>query len=125
MVAAALGSRGRVSGRKLFAPVLAIVAVGGGRMAGWLDGVPVALLLAAIVGAAVVSEVVAVTLPAGGSRTALHLRIAAQVAGVSVAVYVTGWGAVLAAGYLYIVVDAFRKHGSRAQAPLLVWVSAE
>jgi len=122
-VVAASTSKHRVGGRQLVPLVLALIAVSAARLTGWLDGVSLVLLFAAIVGASVVSEIVAVTLPAGGSRTALHLRIAAQVAGVSVAIYIMGWGAVLAAGYLYIVVDAFRKHGSRAQTPLLVWLS--
>ena len=124
VIAAARSTQHRLSGRNLLLPTFAIAAVCAARMAGWLDGVSLAFLVAAIVGAAVVSEVVAVFLPAGGSRMALHLRIAAQVAGVSVAIYATGWGPVLAAGYLYIAVDAFRKHGSRAKTPLLVWVSA-
>ena len=69
-VVAALTSKHRMTGRTLFPPVFAIAAVSAARMAGWLNGVSLALLVAAIIGAAVVSEVVAVALPAGGSRTA-------------------------------------------------------
>jgi diguanylate cyclase (GGDEF)-like protein/PAS domain S-box-containing protein len=104
--------------------VLAVVAVTIVRLGGWITAEPLAVLLGAIVGAAVVSEVAAVAFPAGGSRLTLHLRIAAMVASTSVAIYLTGWGPVLGAGYLYLVVDNFRKHGSRARLPLLVWLAA-
>src|SRR5438552_11420692 len=112
VVAAPRSKLHRLSGRKLFPLALALAALSVASLEGWLRAVPLPLLLATVVGASVVSEVVAVALPAGGSAKALHLRIAAQVAGVSVAVYATGWGAVLAAGYLYRVVDTFTNHGT-------------
>ena len=115
--------RRRLTLRKLLPVVISGVAVAIAGAEGWVANEPIVALVAAVVGASLLSELAAAALPAGGSATTLHLAIATQLVGVTIAIYVTGWGPVLGVGYLYVVVDAFRKHGSRAQLPLLVWLT--
>lgn len=112
----------RLTVRKLLPVALAGTALAIADVQGWIERTPLVLLLGAVVGAILASELAAVALPPSGSAVRRHAAIAAQLAGVTVAIYLTGWGPVLTVGYLYSVVDAFRKHGSRAQTPLLVWL---
>src|SRR3954454_4481784 len=101
---------------------MAALAIAIARQAGWTAEEPLAALLVAVLGASAVSEFVAIRLPRGGSTAQLHIRIAAQMLAITVPIYLTGWGPVLGCGYLYIFVDNFRKDGSRAETPLLIWL---
>jgi diguanylate cyclase (GGDEF)-like protein/PAS domain S-box-containing protein len=51
----------------------------------------------------------------------LHLRIAAQVAAVTVVIYLTGWGPVLWGAYAFIALEGIAKCGSRAWTSVVMW----
>ncbi|HEY5110071.1 MAG TPA: PAS domain S-box protein, partial [Acidimicrobiales bacterium] len=51
----------------------------------------------------------------------LHLRIAAQVAAVTVVIYLTGWGPVLWGAYAFIALEVIAKCGSRAWTSVVMW----
>jgi diguanylate cyclase (GGDEF)-like protein/PAS domain S-box-containing protein len=51
----------------------------------------------------------------------LQLRIAVQVAAVSVVIYLTGWGPVLWGAYAFIALEVIAKCGSRAWISVVVW----
>lgn len=116
--------RRRLTGRKLVPVAVSALAIVVAAANGWVAAEPVWALVGAVVGAFVLSEVVAATLRPGPSALTRHAAVALQLGAVAVAIYLTGWGPVLGVGFLYIVVDAFRKHGSAAETPLLVWLTA-
>ena len=47
------------------------------------------------------------------SRTSLHLRVLVQVAGVTVTLYVTGWGPVIAIAYAFMAQENVARSGSK------------
>jgi diguanylate cyclase (GGDEF)-like protein/PAS domain S-box-containing protein len=118
-----VAGRRRLTARKLLPIVISAGAVALASAEGWVANEPLLALVGAVVGASVLSELAAATFPPGGSAVTRHLAIAIPLVGVTVAMYLTGWGPVLGVGYLYAVVDSFRKHGSQAQLPLLVWLA--
>src|SRR5437764_3281845 len=106
-----------------------VIAVGGtagflvvGHEAGWLRTASLGTVLFALLGAFAASELVTAIVPARRSQAGVNVRVATQLAAASVVIYLTGCGPVLGAGYLYLVADAFRKSGARAERPLLVWL---
>ncbi len=51
----------------------------------------------------------------------LNLRVAVQVAAVTVVIYLTGWGPVLWGAYAFIALEVIAKCGSRAWTSVVVW----
>jgi diguanylate cyclase (GGDEF)-like protein/PAS domain S-box-containing protein len=119
---AAGGSR-HITIRKAAPPIVASLALAGAGTVGWTSAVPTAVGVAGVVGAWVINEVVTSLVSPQADAVGLQARIGAQLLAVTVPMYLIGWGPVLGVGYLYIVVDAFRKSGSRAQQPLFVWLA--
>jgi hypothetical protein len=61
--------------------------------------------------------------PAGCTQRQLHARVAIDIAATTAVIYTTGWGPTLAIGYVFVVANEFRKHGSRVWQPALVWTT--
>jgi diguanylate cyclase (GGDEF)-like protein/PAS domain S-box-containing protein len=61
--------------------------------------------------------------PADCTRVQLHARVAIDVAATTSVIYATGWGPTLAIGYVFVVANEFRDHGSRVWQPALVWTT--
>src|SRR3954454_10153228 len=59
--------------------------------------------------------------PAECTRLELHPRVAIDIAATTVVIYAIGWGPTLAIGYVFVVANEFRKHGSRVWQAALVW----
>ena len=63
------------------------------------------------------------TWPAHCTRLELHARVAIDIAATTAVIYAIGWGPTLAVGYVFVVANEFRKHGSRVWQPALVWTA--
>ncbi|MBV8985048.1 MAG: EAL domain-containing protein [Acidimicrobiia bacterium] len=61
--------------------------------------------------------------PAECTRRQLHARVAIDIAATTAVVYATGWGPTLAIGYVFVVANEFRDHGSRVWQPALVYTA--
>src|SRR5437660_7721680 len=61
--------------------------------------------------------------PAECTTRQLHFRVAVDVATTTAVIYATGWGPTLAIGYVFIVANEYRKHGSRVWQPALIWTT--
>ena len=61
------------------------------------------------------------TWPAECTRLELHARVGIDIAATTTVIYAIGWGPTLAIGYVFVVANEFRKHGSRVWQPALVW----
>ena len=59
--------------------------------------------------------------PARCTRRQLHARVALDIAATTAVIYAIGWGPTLAIGYVFVVANEFREHGSRVWQPALVW----
>ncbi|MBV8304486.1 MAG: EAL domain-containing protein [Acidimicrobiia bacterium] len=57
------------------------------------------------------------------TRLQLHARVAIDIAATTAVIYAIGWGPTLAIGYVFVVANEFRKHGSRVWQPALVWTA--
>jgi diguanylate cyclase (GGDEF)-like protein/PAS domain S-box-containing protein len=55
------------------------------------------------------------------NRLRFNVRIASQVAVVTAAIYVIGWGPMLAIGYLFVVQENIVASGSRVWRPAAIW----
>jgi diguanylate cyclase (GGDEF)-like protein/PAS domain S-box-containing protein len=91
----------------------------------WGGIAPIRLwLLFAILGVAgLVSAAAEAYWPVGCTTRQLHARVALDVASTTAVIYATGWGPTLAIGYVFVVANEFRKHGSRVWQPALVWTT--
>ena len=56
------------------------------------------------------------------TRRQLHARVAIDIAATTAVIYATGWGSTLAIGYVFVVANEFRDHGSRVWQPALAWI---
>ena len=54
-------------------------------------------------------------------RFTLNLRVVSQVAAVTVAIYLTGWGPVLWAAYVFIALENMARAGSRSGGTTVLW----
>src|SRR5205807_215864 len=61
--------------------------------------------------------------PAHCTQRQLHARVAIDIAATTSVIYAIGWGPTLAIGYVFVVANEFRKHGSRVWHPALVWTT--
>ncbi|MBV8296053.1 MAG: diguanylate cyclase, partial [Acidimicrobiia bacterium] len=57
------------------------------------------------------------------TRLQLHARVAIDIAATTAVIYAIGWGPTLAIGYVFVVANEFREHGSRVWQPALVWTA--
>jgi diguanylate cyclase (GGDEF)-like protein/PAS domain S-box-containing protein len=61
--------------------------------------------------------------PADCTRAQLNARVAIDIAATTAVIYAIGWGPTLAIGYVFVVANEFRDHGSRVWQPALVWTA--
>ncbi|HEV3354932.1 MAG TPA: EAL domain-containing protein [Acidimicrobiales bacterium] len=61
--------------------------------------------------------------PVECTRVQLNVRVAIDVAATTLVIYAIGWGPTLAIGYVFVVANEFREHGSRVWQPALVWTA--
>jgi PAS domain S-box-containing protein len=59
--------------------------------------------------------------PAQCTRRQLHAHVAIDIAATTAVIYAIGWGPTLAIGYVFVVANAFRNHGSRVWQPAFAW----
>ncbi|MCZ7525451.1 MAG: EAL domain-containing protein [Acidimicrobiia bacterium] len=76
------------------------------------------VLVATAVGAMVASDVATALCDKWATGWRLWLRLTAQVAGMTAIMYATGWGSMLAIGYVFSLGDAGRYVGSAATRPV-------
>jgi len=57
------------------------------------------------------------------TRLQMHARVAIDIASTTAVIYAIGWGPTLAIGYVFVVANEFRDHGSRVWEPALVWTA--
>ena len=69
--------------------------------------------LALLVGIAIVNAAADRYYPARPGRMSLNLRVASQVTAVTLAIYLTGWGPVLWAAYIFVALENLARAGSR------------
>jgi len=82
---------------------------------------PIWLYLLVLFGSYGISLLAGELLPKRGTAAQTWARTGVQIACATVALYLTGWGAMLAIGYVALVADGIRSAGSKAALPLLVW----
>ncbi|MCU1450427.1 MAG: diguanylate cyclase/phosphodiesterase with sensor(s), partial [Acidimicrobiales bacterium] len=90
---------------------------------GGIAPIPLWLLFAILVVAGLVSMAAERHWPADCSSRQLHARVGIDVAATTAVIYATGWGPTLAIGYVFVVANEFRKHGSRVWQPALIWTT--
>jgi diguanylate cyclase (GGDEF)-like protein/PAS domain S-box-containing protein len=95
-----------------------------GRFFGFVADVPVWVLLLAFVIPAIAAYGTILLLPPGGSRAAMRVRVAVVSLTVGTIIYVIGWGAVLAIGLVFGVLEEFRHEGSSVMRPAIISVAA-
>src|SRR4051812_49141525 len=84
-----------------------------GQHLGFVADVPVLILALGVIGGALLAIVATLLLPPGGSDRAMSVRLVLCFSSVGFMLYLTGWGAVLAIGYVFGAVEEFRVSGSR------------
>jgi diguanylate cyclase (GGDEF)-like protein/PAS domain S-box-containing protein len=85
-----------------------------------LGSLPLAVPIAVLVLTAVVSERTGRRWGAGATTRQLDVLIALHVLNVALIIYMIGWGAPLAVGYLFVIARDLEDFGSRATRPAVV-----
>jgi diguanylate cyclase (GGDEF)-like protein/PAS domain S-box-containing protein len=85
-----------------------------GREHGWVAQLPLWVLVGSLVGAQLGTILTAWWWPDPDGTVELWGRVCAMQLGVAVCVYVTGWGATLALGFVFGAAELIRVFGSRA-----------
>ena len=98
-----------------FAVVLVLMRFGYVERVPWWEWLTV---FAAIALVNAVVDRIYVTYP---SRLTLDLRVVSQVAAVTVAIYLTGWGPVLWAAYVFVALENMARSGSRVWRTTVLW----
>src|SRR5437868_2667432 len=88
---------------------------------GVLGNVPLWALLAILLVSGFLSTVIDRVFGGRTSTAGLHARMAASAANTGVVIYATGWGPMLAIGYVVIVAGELNAAGSAAVVPSMVW----
>jgi diguanylate cyclase (GGDEF)-like protein/PAS domain S-box-containing protein len=91
---------------------------------GLLGDVPLWALLGLLIVSGVFSTAIDRAWGGATSSSDMHKRIACQMMGTAAVIYATGWGPMLAIGYVVIVADELKAVGSRAARPSLLWSAA-
>jgi diguanylate cyclase (GGDEF)-like protein/PAS domain S-box-containing protein len=106
-------------GRVVTIPLTAIAFYGLHRW-GAIAKVPLWELYLILAAAGLASFVAERRWPARCTRAQLHARVAIDIAATTAVIYAVGWGPTLAIGYVFVVANEFREHGSRVWQPALV-----
>jgi diguanylate cyclase (GGDEF)-like protein/PAS domain S-box-containing protein len=100
-----------------------IAAFAGLRHLDLVADVPLWLLALAVLTAAAVSTAAHRRFPRGSGRARLHARVGLETAVITVCMYLTGWGPVLAVGYLFGAADNIDGDDG-SHRPVLGWTLA-
>ncbi|MBV9411988.1 MAG: EAL domain-containing protein [Acidimicrobiia bacterium] len=90
---------------------------------GWIASIPLWELYLILAGAGVASFLAERRWPHPCTRVQLHVRVAIDIAVTTSVIYAIGWGPTLALGYVFVVANEFREHGSRVWQPAMVWTA--
>ncbi len=112
-----LGHFARFGATALVLPVLLL-----GQRLGFVADVSPWVLSAALIGGAAASIGAACVWPASGSNRAMVPRLVCSFAAIAMVIYLIGWGAILAVGYVFGAIEEFRISGSRVARPAVVTV---
>jgi diguanylate cyclase (GGDEF)-like protein len=118
-----------VSGAKGLSPVVLAYAVGPValvlvavlRQYGLIARLPIWSYVAMVVGTAVISAPLERWRDAPTGSLKLHLRIGFHIAGVAVAIYMSGWGPVLGMAYAFVALEELEQCGAARWRPLIGW----
>src|SRR3954468_6203233 len=90
---------------------------------GFLARVPVWLVLGALAVTQVSTSVMTLVLPPGGPSWHVFVRTGFMVVMTGVTIYVTGWGAVFAIGFVFNTAEQVRVDGARAARLAVPWIA--
>jgi diguanylate cyclase (GGDEF)-like protein/PAS domain S-box-containing protein len=93
-----------------------------GAKVGFLADVPLWLPVTALLLTQLTTSVATVVLPPGGPNWHTSLRVGCMTVMTGICMYTTGWGAVLAVGFVLAIAEQVRVDGSRAARLGLPWV---
>ena len=82
---------------------------------------PLPVLLSLLLASVVTSWLARSRLEGSSPKAAYHLWIGLQMLSVAALIYATGWGPILAVGYLFSAGHLIHRLGTRATVPSLVW----
>jgi len=91
-----------------------------GHKYGFIADVSIWALLAALLASLVIGNVVKVVFPPGVSTARVFVRGLLMAFGTGAVMYLTGWGAVLSVGFVFVAVEQVRLDGSRAARPAAI-----
>jgi diguanylate cyclase (GGDEF)-like protein/PAS domain S-box-containing protein len=103
----------------LVAPVYAL-----GAHIGFLADVPLWLPVGALLVTQITTSIATLLLPPGGPAWHTSVRTGFMIAMTGFSIYVTGWGAVFAIGFVFNTAEQVRVDGSRAARHAIPWVLA-
>src|SRR5437763_317052 len=106
-------------GRAVTIPLTAIAFYGLHRW-GAIAHIPLWALYLILAAAGLFSFVAERRWPAKCTSRQLHARVAIDIASTTAVIYAIGWGPTLAIGYVFVVANEFREHGSRVWEPAFV-----
>src|SRR3954471_2022593 len=89
---------------------------------GFLARVPLWLVLGALAVTQISTSIMTLVLPPGGPSWHVFVRTGFMVVMTGVTVYVTGWGAVFAIGFVFNAAEQVRVDGSRAARLTVPWI---
>lgn len=110
-------ARGQLWTPAQFATVLVIPLFVIARRHGWVADLSLWALVGALVAAQVGTTLSAFLWPSPTRTSELWARVAVMQVGVALCIYVTGWGATLALGFVFGAAETIRVVGSRAARP--------
>jgi diguanylate cyclase (GGDEF)-like protein/PAS domain S-box-containing protein len=92
------------------------------RHAHYVANVPIWLLVGSIVFTQIATSIASVVWPAGGKNWTLSARTGVRVVLAGSIIYLTGWGAALALGLVFVAAEQVRMDGARAARYALPWI---
>lgn len=88
---------------------------------GWIADVPDWQLISTLVLAVTLTTLVRLIAPPGGSMLRMTVRCGSTSIVIGLLIYLLGWGAVLAIGFVYAAAEEMRAEGARAARPAIAW----
>jgi diguanylate cyclase (GGDEF)-like protein/PAS domain S-box-containing protein len=109
---------------QLVAPLLVVPAYAIGARVGFLADVPLWLPVGALFLTQLTTSIATLLLPPGGPAWQTSLRSGFMITMIGLSMYLTGWGSVLAVGFVFAAAEQIRVDGSRAARLALPWIVA-
>jgi diguanylate cyclase (GGDEF)-like protein/PAS domain S-box-containing protein len=106
-----------------FLPFAVWILFVAGRHYGFIADQPLWLLLGALAVAQIATLGLSLAFPPGSERAKPVLHLAVEIAVIALVIYVTGWGAVLAVGFVYAAASHMSSDGSRLARPAMVFTA--